>query len=241
MSWDYLVIIVFLGAVVPLLGRRRIRRLLENPQTTSGERVRLYGSTIAMQWLLLTLILWRAQVHGMTRVDLGLALPRPLLAATVSAGLAAVILCNQFVALRFAAQIRDRAGDVTRKLATRIFPQSSVERGIFFLVVVTVSICEELIYRGFLQYLFASLLGSAILGILLSAALFSIAHLYQGRRGVLTTSVVGILFGAVRAWTLTQLPGMIAHFLADVVAGFLLPVRIREIERAKTEHAPENA
>jgi membrane protease YdiL (CAAX protease family) len=229
MHWDYAAIIVFLGAIMPFLGRRRVQRLLLRPETTGSERLRLYSSTILMQWLLVALIFWRAQAHRTIARDLGLAIPNPGLAIIVSVGLAGSILANQLLALRMAGRVPQESGGITAQLAFRIFPQASVERLVFFLVVVTVAICEEFIYRGFLQYLFASVSGSVAAGVLVSALFFSIAHLYQGRRGLITAYIVGLLFGAVRAWTGALIPGMIAHFVADLAAGFLLPARLREI------------
>jgi uncharacterized protein len=229
MHWDYLAIIIFLGAAMPLLGRRRVRSLLRRPATTTRERLRLYASTIVTQWVIVALLLWRAHAHGVTLADLGMAIPYPLLTVAVTLGLAALILGNQLLALRMAARLAEDSGAITRQLATRIFPQTPAERSVFFFVVVTVAICEELIYRGFLHYLFGSLTGNIVVGILLSAALFSLAHLYQGKRGLITTYVVGSVFGVVRAWTYSQLPGIVAHFVADIVAGFLLPRRIREL------------
>jgi len=232
MHADYALILVFLGLVMPMLGRRRVQQLLSRPETTQGDRLRLYASTITMQWLLTALIFWRGEAHGLSPADFGLAIPKPALAFAVALGLGGPILANQLLALRMAGHIPDRAGGVTAKLALRIFPQSAIERLVFFFVVVTVAICEELIYRGFLQHLFSALFSSVVAGLLLSAALFSVAHLYQGPRGITTTGVVGILFGVARAWTGTQLPGMLSHFIADLVAGFLLPQTLRGTSEA---------
>jgi len=67
-----------------------------------------------------------------------------------------------------------------------------------------------------------------------------LAHLYQGRRGILTTFVVGLLFAAIRSWTGSLLAPFGAHFLADLTAGFLAPPRIRSALAAgdpKAAHA----
>ena len=112
--------------------------------------------------------------------------------------------------------------------ALKIFPQDSTERGAFFAVVVTVAICEEWIYRGFAQRVFEDSSGGMIwAGIAGSAVLFALAHLYQGPRGVFTTLIVGVLFSIVRAWTGSLLAPLVAHFITDIVAGFLAPPRFR--------------
>jgi membrane protease YdiL (CAAX protease family) len=69
--------------------------------------------------------------------------------------------------------------------------------------------------------------GLVLAGILGSAGVFAVAHLYQGRRGLITTFVVGLLFGAIRAWTGSLLAPLIAHFVADITAGLLAPFYMR--------------
>ena len=54
---------------------------------------------------------------------------------------------------------------------------------------------------------------------LLSSAWFALAHLYQGRRGVITTFVVGLIFVSVRIWTGSLIPAVAAHIGIDLVVG----------------------
>jgi uncharacterized protein len=228
MHWDFALILIFLATAVPLLGRRRIRHLTRMPQTTKRERLVLYASTVAFQWLAAAVILWRAIARQIPLAGLGLAIPSPALTAIVSVVLASLILVNQLVSLRRLATNPSEAQGVLPQLALKIFPQDSVERLAFFAVVVTVAVCEELIFRGFAQRVFEDWSGGFILaGILGSAAMFSVAHLYQGRRGIITTFVVGLLFSGVRAWTGSLIAPLIAHFIADITAGFLAPARLR--------------
>jgi uncharacterized protein len=228
MHWDFALILLFLATAVPLLGRRRIRQLMQMPETTKRDRLRLYASTIAFQWIATAVILWRTGAHGIPAARLGLAIPNPLLTAIVTLVLAALVLVNQIVSLRRLAVHPAEAHGILPQLALKVFPQDSPERLVFFAVVVTVAICEELIYRGFVQRVFEDWFGGLIVvGILGSAAMFAAAHLYQGRRGVITTCVVGILFGAIRAWTGSLLAPLVAHFIADVTAGILAPARLR--------------
>jgi len=57
--------------------------------------------------------------------------------------------------------------------------------------------------------------------------MFSLAHLYQGRRGLIATFVVGLLFSIARATTGSLVPSAVPHFVADITAGFLTPSRVR--------------
>ena len=65
-----------------------------------------------------------------------------------------------------------------------------------------------------------------MVGIVGSAAIFALAHLYQGRRGLVSTSVIGLLFSAIRAWTGSLLAPLVAHFVADLAAGLLAPRKL---------------
>ena len=80
-----------LGTAVPWLGRRRVRQLMQMPETTKQDRLLLYASTIAFQWLAAGVILWRAGARGIALRLLGLQIPNVGVVALVSASLAALV------------------------------------------------------------------------------------------------------------------------------------------------------
>jgi len=100
MHWDFALILIFLGVAVPILGRRRIRQLLDSPETSKMDRLSIYASTIAFQWLAAVIILWRTSAHGITLAQLGVAIPKPALAIPIAIVLAALISVNQIYSLR---------------------------------------------------------------------------------------------------------------------------------------------
>ncbi len=225
---DFAVILAFFAIVVPWLGRRRIRQLMQMPQTTKADRLTLYASTFAFQWIAVGVILWRTKVHHITPDDLGLAIPELGKIALISIVLAAAVFANQIVSLRRLATRPDEVRGPIPQLAMKIFPQDNMERLVFFALAATVAICEEIIYRGFVQRVLQDwAIGYLVAGILGSALLFALAHLYQGPRGLFSTFVIGLLFSVVRAWTGSIVPPLIAHFVADFTAGLLAPGRIK--------------
>jgi membrane protease YdiL (CAAX protease family) len=236
MHWDFALILLFFAIAVPLLGRRRIRQLLAAPETTKRDRLRLYASTIAFQWIAVAIILWRARAHGISFADLGLAIRNPGLTSVVAISLTALVLGNQILALKGLSTDSRAAQGQLQQVAVRIFPQDNAERIAFFFLVTTVAICEEVIFRGFFQRVFQMWAGGLVLmGIVGSAALFAISHLYQGRRGVAVTFVVGLIFSAIRVWTGNIVASGTAHFFADLIVGLMAPSRIRAaLEQAKT-------
>lgn len=227
MRWDFALILLFLGTAVPWLGKRRVRQLMQMPETTKQDRLLLYASTIAFQWLAAGIILWRVGARSIALPLLGLQIPNASVVALVSVLLAALVLVNQLASLHRISHGAEAHG-ILPQLARNVFPQDSTERLAFFAVVVTVSVCEEIIYRGFAQFVFRnSLWGSVLAGIVASAALFALAHAYQGKRGLIATFIVGVIFSTVRSWTDSLVPPILAHFVADFTAGMLAPARVR--------------
>src|SRR5580658_5331002 len=242
MHWDFALMLLFLGIAVPVLGRRRVRQLMQIPSTTKMDRLSLYASTLAFQWIAAGIILWRTNAHQIHPNQLGLALPNPALALSATAVLSALILLNQIMGLRRLVAQPAKTQGIVPQLALKLFPQDDVERLAFFALVATVALCEELIYRGFVQRVFQDWSrGSVILAIVASAVFFALAHLYQGRRGLVSTLTIGLLFSIVRAWTGSLLPCVVAHFVADITVGMLAPGRLRTALPAKRSQDTENA
>ncbi|HXX71676.1 MAG TPA: type II CAAX endopeptidase family protein [Candidatus Acidoferrum sp.] len=227
MPWDFALILAFLATAVPLLGRRRIRELMRLPQTTKADRLALYRSTAVFQWLAAAFIFWRTAAHHVDPTRLGLAIPNARLVVTTSLVLAVLVLANQLVSLRRLAHAPAEKAAILVELARKVFPQDHPERLAFLGVVFTVSICEEFIFRGFAQQVLETAWqGSALVGIVGSSLLFALAHLYQGRRGIIATFVVGLLLASIRSWTGSLVAPITAHFTADLTAGLLAPSRI---------------
>ena len=239
MHWDFALILLALGIAVPLLGRRRVGQLMRTPSTTKMDRLSLYATTLAFQWIAAAVILWRAAAHEIRAAQLGLAIGNPILTVTITIVLTALVLLNQLISLRRLVSNPAEAQGLLPQLALKLFPQDDVERLAFFALVVTVAICEELVYRGFVQCVFQDWSrGSVTVGVLGSAIYFSIAHLYQGRRGLASTLVAGLIFAGARAWTGSLLPPIAAHFVADITVGILAPGKILSTMSKEASQAP---
>lgn len=228
MHWDFIVILLFFGGLVPWLGRRRVHQLMSLPRTTKMDRLTLYASTMTFQWAAVTVILWRATAHGIRPDQLGFSMRQPALTVSLSIVLSGLFFANQvFSVSRLASRPSELKG-LLPQLALKVFPQDNVERLAFVALVSTVALCEEVIYRGFIQFVFQDVTGGRVLlGILFSAVFFALAHFYQGTRGLVSTFAVGLLFAVVRTWTGSLIPPISAHFVADLTVGFLAAVRLR--------------
>ena len=102
-----------------------------------------------------------------------------------------------------------------------MLPQRGIELTFWIALSVTAGICEETIFRGYLQRQFMALTKSAPAGILLSAATFGAAHAYQGFRMMILIALYGAMFGILAYWRGSVRPGMIAHAWQDSLNGVL--------------------
>jgi len=100
-----------------------------------------------------------------------------------------------------------------------MFPHGGVEITVWIALSVTAGICEEAIFRGYLQRQFMALTRNAPAGILLSGTAFGAAHAYQGVRMVILISLFGTMFGILSYWRGSVRPGMIAHAWQDSLGG----------------------
>jgi membrane protease YdiL (CAAX protease family) len=228
LHWDFAFILGVLAFVVPVMGRRRVRALLALPDTTKLDRLSIYASTIAFQWLAAALVLWRTVRHGITPAQLGISLGHGYLVTSTTVVLSTLLFLNQIASARRIKFDLTVLRSGTFQLARKVFPRDSIERLAFSALVTTVAVCEEFIYRGFAQYVFQDWSHALLIGVLGSALLFSFAHLYQGKRGLLSTFAVGLLFSGIRAWSGSLIPTIAAHFVADLSIGLLAPRYIQE-------------
>lgn len=250
MSWDFIIIFLVLGVFVPWRGSVRVRKLFARPALSTTDRLSLYASTIAFQWLAAFIVAWRSFARGLTASDLALgsfasrapaehSLFRALLATLL---LTALLCTTQFLALRRMPQLPPERRGFVQQMATKIFPQIGIERLAFVALCATVALCEEFLYRGFA---FAAIQqathGMWLASVLGSSILFAAAHLYQGRRGLFSTFLIGVLFASVRAFVHSLAPTIVAHFCVDLLGGLLAPKFFAAAAASLAEPSPGDA
>lgn len=102
-----------------------------------------------------------------------------------------------------------------------LLPHGGFEVALYLLLALTAGICEEIIFRGYLQRQFAALARSAAAGLVIQGIVFGIAHGYQGSKYMFIIAVYGCLFGLLAQWRHSLRPAMIAHFLQDGIFGIV--------------------
>ena len=166
---------------------------------------------------------WRLRAAGTRWSDLGLRWPGrwTRVALWAFAAYALVIAANILIVIPLARRLSWPPTDVAKlgDLAGNLPLLAS------WLVVAwtTAAFGEELLFRGFLQTRLTALLGgrapAIAAAILLQAALFGIAHMSFGIRGVVTAAMVAIVYGTIYAVNGRNLwPLIIAHGVTDTVS-----------------------
>jgi CAAX protease family protein len=231
--WDFGVILAILGVLIPWRGTVRVRRLMKQEDFGASGRLSLYATTICFQWVIAALVLWRALERGIDLEELGLTISDPWRTAGIAFALTLLLCAGQFAGLRRAARIPAEDRGTLFRITEKIMPRSVPQSIVFAVLASTAGLSEEFLYRGFLLSLFARAFsmatGSVIIAGIMSSLWFAVAHLYQGRRGLITTFIVGMIFASARIWSGSLLPSVVAHASVDLVVGLYVPRLIEKV------------
>jgi membrane protease YdiL (CAAX protease family) len=102
-----------------------------------------------------------------------------------------------------------------------LVPQKLPEVLAWILVSISAGVCEEIVFRGYLQQQLHALSGSMVAAILGQGLVFGLAHAYQGWKGMIVVTVIGVLLGLLAAWRRNLRANMIVHTWVDVWEGWL--------------------
>ena len=177
----------------------------------------LYERTTLFEWLLLALVLAGIWLNGSSvRAVLGERW-RSGREFLQHLGIGLLLLMASIAVTSLAGGHRSTHDDVTRFL----LPEGSREIATWIMLSITAGICEEAVYRGYLQKQFMALTRNVPAGIVLQALLFGLAHSYQGFARAATIAVLGVMSGALAFWCRSVRPGMIAHILQDILGALV--------------------
>lgn len=210
------VLLLFLMGIT-LLGYYSMNRTgtLEVPN-----RFQFYLPTMIWEWLAFAYIYWGVRRHGKTFADM--AGPRWQNAANffIDVALALGTWVVSLIVLGTVSHLLHATGSI--QAAKSIAPHGALEGLTYLALVITAAICEETIFRGYLQRQFAAFFRNAPLGVLASAILFGAGHIYQGVRPAMVIVVFGLIFGILAEARRNIRPGILMHGWQDGLAGFLI-------------------
>jgi membrane protease YdiL (CAAX protease family) len=211
---------VVLLAAQGFLLARGIAHANQMRAAVDANRAAMYTKTIIIDWLLLAFVIlgvwlagsplssvlgqrWRSgrEVLRDISIGVGFMIVQTLLLSGISAHL----------------------GNADSDRAVRfLLPHGPVEMALWVALSLTAGICEESLYRGYLQRQFTALSRHVAGGILLSAVVFAVAHSYQGFWRAVVIGLDGATLGWLAHWRRSVRPGMVAHSLKDVLAVVLM-------------------
>ncbi len=182
----------------------------------------MYLPTMIFEWLMFGYIWFGARTKGIglkellgprwsrgkgTSIDIGIAARFWIASSIILAGVAHLL------------QIKSNTDGVKFMM-----PETTIEMVFWVLLCITAGICEETIFRAYLQRQFAGWTRSIPVGVAISAAFFGVGHIYQGGRQAILIGVFGVLFGVLAVVRRSTKPGMMAHAWQDSISGILFSI-----------------
>jgi hypothetical protein len=113
------------------------------------------------------------------------------------------------------------------KYIAPLIPHSGKEIFFWILMSLSAGLCEEFVFRGYLQRQFTALTKNVAAGIIFSAIIFSVGHLYQGGLQMALIGAYGAMFGVLAHFRKSLRPGMIAHAWQDILSGVVLSLVVQ--------------
>ena len=209
------------GIVLVVLAAVTLAAMRTHGTSTAGQDrhggLPLYGSIIFFEWALFYLAYAGTRKRIAWRELIGLRWANR--AAFVRSLLITIIFWFIWEGSAWAMHRLLGASD-TRNV-TSMLPRTAPEIIVWILVSISAGICEEFVYRGYLQRQFAAMTRSGAAALVLQAIVFGVSHVYQGWKQVVIISVLGALFGLLAQWRRSLVPGMTAHAWADIYSGWL--------------------
>ena len=90
---------------------------------------------------------------------------------------------------------------------------------------------EELLFRLALPALVFGIIGDGALAFLITSVLFGLLHLYQGPVGVISSTVLGLVFSVVYVLSGSIVLAIVLHVLFDLRSLVLIPVVVMKVWR----------
>lgn len=184
------------------------------------KRVVFYLITMAWEWIMFGYVYWGLRRRGKffgnmagTRWKSAVDFFRDL-GIAFGFWIAAILVLSLLTSVLHTREMTEAA----RLLA----PRGLLESVLWVAVAVTAGICEETIFRGYLQRQFVAWIHSAPIGVVLSAVLFGAGHIYQGGKATVVIAVYGLMFGTLAEVRQNLRPGMMVHAWHDAFTGLII-------------------
>ncbi len=174
----------------------------------------LYAVVIVFEWAQFALSLWGSNAAFVGYVARAAQNPRSLL-IDIPVALAISVIC-----FLLAPVIVHVLGPTGWSSMEGILPSDNLEIVAWIVMATSAGVCEETVFRGYLQQQFSGWTGHVSIGVLGQALVFGLAHGYQGWKNMALIFVLGCIFGAFVLMRKGLRANMIAHAGMDILGGF---------------------
>ncbi len=141
--WDFILILIVLGVLVPWRGAVRVKRLLAQDTLTTSQR------------LSLAVIFWRSFSRHLSPNELGLVVSGVWQTCSVTVVVTELLCLNQWAGVRKMARIPPSQQGFLFQFTQKIMPQHPGEAFAFVALACTAGLSEEFVYRGFVFAVFS--------------------------------------------------------------------------------------
>lgn len=222
--WHTILLILVLGAF-SYLGAKA-----GHPVARAG-LVPQYVSMMIVEWLAFGYVLWGIHMGGVLTVGQMIGGRwNKVEDFLLDLGIAALFWIVSLLVLAGGAYALGMAKDGPQKLEEAkkvlgfLVPRTHLEIALWICVALTAGFCEEFIFRGYIQRQFAAVSRNVLVGMIVSSAVFGLAHGYEGSKRMVLIFVYGFLFSSVAELRKSLRPGMMAHAWHDAITGLALRV-----------------
>jgi hypothetical protein len=189
-----------------------------SPSVPAVSRIPLYGGLIVVELALFWFVVLGVRARGYKIADLfgqrWQNAARAVIDILCAIGTAALLRVLGPLLFDFLGRWKTETGF--------LLPKTGLESAVWIVVSIAAGVCEEAVYRGYLQRQLWSFTRSLPAALFLQSLIFGLAHIYQGWKPALVTAIYGLIFGIIAAWRRSILPGAIAHAVVDVMGGLRL-------------------
>ena len=216
LSWADHCLLLLVVLILPIVAWYRFRKL-----RVRLHRVRTYinGSMLCLALVGLCMLLW--SLKDRPYFELGI---RTHWGAScwIAFAYSLFLLAVSFGSER--SMLRDEKRREKLLLSARswgaLVPRTKVEFRAFLLFTVVVGISEELLYRGFSTWYLTAFLPT-IAAFVAAPILFGFAHIYQGRRGVMHATLLGLILSMLYLVSTTLWVPLVFHVVWNLKAARL--------------------
>lgn len=213
-------LIVLLILATSVLGSRH-----GTQRSMAGHHVANYSVTIVWEWVLAGIAYWGIRIRRVPVRQLIGERWHEAREFFTDAGVAAIFWIFSLMALAvLGVFLRLLHLQGAQKQIAELAPQSALEVALWIALSVTAGICEEFVFRGYLQQQFGGLSGRLWVGVVISSLLFGSAHGYEGASGMVMITAYGALFSVLAIKRRNLRAGMIAHGWHDAITGIALAI-----------------